>query len=116
MQPSATRRVHPDERVRARCSRAVATRLMSYDHHVVWVDGRPAVLITYPLLEVELSQLPEPIWCEASLTHAAGHPTAPAEIQAIARALSWEPSVPGVSHAAGTRSPPPTPEGPVEPQ
>ncbi len=101
-----TRRQHPDERVRAACSRAVAATLRANDHHVVWINGRPAVLLTYPLLEVDLSQAPEPIWCEASLSYAAGHPTASAEALALARTLDWTPCVMGdrdASEQMGTR-------------
>jgi len=89
------RRAHPDERLRAPCTRELVRRLLPFDHHIVWLQGRPAVLLTYPLLELDVDRAPEPIWCEASVTYAAGHPTAPAEIQAIARLLPWEPAVTG---------------------
>jgi len=91
------RRRHRDERVRTRCTRGVAERLRTFDHHVVWLDGRPAVLITYPLLELDLDLAPEPIWCEASLTYAAGHPTAPPEIQSLAQGLAWQLVTPGAA-------------------
>ena len=81
---------HPDERWRALCPVDAIELLLRFDHHVVWLDGRPALLLTYAWHEIEVRSRPLP--CEVSFTFAAGHPTAPVDVQEVARSLTWQPT------------------------
>jgi hypothetical protein len=78
---------HPDERWSASCPVDGIALLLQYDHHVIWLGGRPAVLLTYAWHEVE--DRSAPLRCEVSFAFAKGHPTAPPEVQALAGSLSW---------------------------
>ena len=79
----ALRARYPDERWVGACARADAALLLRYDHHVVWVDGRPALLLTYAWAVEGLDALPEPLAFEVSFTYPRGHPAAPREVQAV---------------------------------
>jgi len=81
--PIALRERYPDERWTATCPRADAARLLHYDHHVVWIDGRRALLLTSPWAVTGLEAVPEPLTFEVSFTYPRGHRTAPADVQAI---------------------------------
>lgn len=85
---------YPDERWRASCPRAAAALLLRYDHHVVWIDGRRALLRTYHWAAEPLSDAAELLPFEVSFTYATGHPSAPAEVQAIVDGLAFVPPGP----------------------
>lgn len=87
--PAAQR--HPDERWRALCPPEFIEQFLRYDHHVVWLEGRPAVLLTYPWHEIDPFPPAHALPLEVSFTFAAGHPPAPPELRAIAQALAWTP-------------------------
>ena len=74
---------YPDERWTGRCSRDVAAILVRYDHHTVWIQGRPALLLTYHWHQGPLSEQDEPLSFRLSFTYARGHPAAPKDIQEL---------------------------------
>ncbi len=80
---------YPDERARAICPANAVELLLRFDHHTVWVNGRRALLRTYPWAG-EPSHDPDtgrPF--EVSFTYAAGHPSAPPEVQAVVDGLAF---------------------------
>ena len=82
---------HPDERWVGSCSRDVASILLRYDHHTVWLQGRPALLLTYHWNAAPLAEQAEPLPFTVSFTFARGHPAAPAEVQALVASLELQP-------------------------
>jgi hypothetical protein len=82
---------YPDERRRAACPREFAALLLRYDHHVVWVGGRPALLRTYHWAEMAPSEWPAELELEVSFTYAPGHPYAPDEVRGVVDTLSFSP-------------------------
>jgi hypothetical protein len=80
---------YPDERWVATCPRADAALLLRYDHHTVWIQGRPALLRTYHWAATPLDEQPDPLQFEVSFTYAAGHPNAPAPVQAVTDRLTF---------------------------
>jgi hypothetical protein len=82
---------YPDERRRSRCPRTAAPLLLRYDHHVVWLDGRAALLLTYRWAEQSPDSWPDELPFEVSFTYAPGHPAAPAEVQRIVETLTFSP-------------------------
>jgi hypothetical protein len=79
---------YPDERARARLPREYAALLRKYDHHVVWIGGRAALLLTYQWdLEPEDDEALR--FVEVSFTYPKGHPTAPPEVQAAIDLLEF---------------------------
>ena len=74
---------YPDERWRATCTPEDVAILLRYDHHVVQIEGRPALLLTYHLAaESAVDQRAAPSF-EISFTYARGHPAGPASVQAV---------------------------------
>ena len=88
---TADRTKYPDERARAICPRANAPLLLRFDHHVVRVQGRPALLRTYHWATDAATDWPAELPFEVSFTYATGHPTAPAEVQQVIEALAFTP-------------------------
>jgi hypothetical protein len=86
---------YPDERARAHAPPATRSLLRRYDHHVVRVDRRQALLLTYHWDDdVEQNErlagdLLLPV--EVSFTYPDGHPAAPADVQAIVDSLTFTP-------------------------
>lgn len=78
---------YPDRLVAA-CSRDQAAILASFDHHRVWVGGRDGVMLTYEWL---LEDASEPLLLTVVPRHAAAHPPAPPEIQAVIDQLTFAP-------------------------
>ena len=70
-----------DERVTLSCSRGDAEDFLRYDHHVVWIGDRPALILTYHWNEKPLKEFGEPLEFYLSFTYAPGHPAAPNTIQ-----------------------------------
>ena|SRR5689334_1594419 len=78
-----------DERWIAECSATDADLLADYDHHVIRVEGRRGVLITYHFRGSRQStQRPH---LQVSFAHPDGHPDAPATVQAIVDLLAFRP-------------------------
>jgi len=91
---------YPDERWTGTCSRADAELLLRYHHHVVWIDGRPALLLTYSWAADGLGAQPEPLVFAVSFTYPRGHPAAPREVQALIERLTFAPVDPHQSETA----------------
>jgi hypothetical protein len=85
----ALRSRYPDERWVGTCSREAAALLLRYDHHVVWVSGRAALLLTYAWAAEGLEAHTEPLAFTISFTYASGHPAAPHEVQALVDGLTF---------------------------
>lgn len=71
----------------ALCPPEEAALLLPYNHHIVRVNNRPGVLVTYPYLT--LSKLTQPIEFQVVFDHVAGHPPAPDKVQAIIDSLDF---------------------------
>ena len=79
--------VYPDQAV-ALCSRQQAELLVPYDHHVVRVDARAGVMLTYEWLPFDEHSGP---FVLTVVFHSADkHPSAPAEIQSIVEGLRFQ--------------------------
>ena len=89
--PDALRERYPDERWAGTCSREAAAFLVRYDHHVVRVRGREALLLTYHWSFESLDAKPEPFRFEVSFTYPSGHPSAPREVQLLVDQLTLVP-------------------------
>ena len=85
---------YPNERARSLAPRALRPLLRRYDHHVIRVERRPALLLTShwdAVEEADALARADLLPFEISFTYAAGHPHAPAEVQAIADSLTFTP-------------------------
>ena len=85
--PSHFNRINPDQSV-AICIREQAEKLVNYDHHVVKVNGRAGVMLTYEWMPVEEHQ--GPFLLTVVFHHILGHPSAPEEVQALVSELSFQ--------------------------
>ncbi len=83
---SSFNRINPDQAV-AICTRDQAEQLVNYDHHVVDVNGRKGVMLTYEWMPLE--EHPGPFLLTVVFHYVEGHPAAPAEIQALVNGLSF---------------------------
>ena len=79
--------IHPDQAV-AICTRQQAEKLVDYDHHVVQVNGRAGVMLTYEWMP--LVEHTGPFLLTVVFHYAEKHPPAPGEIQAIVDGLSFQ--------------------------
>jgi hypothetical protein len=79
--------IHPDQAI-AICSREQAELLVNYDHHVVRVDSRTGVMLTYEWMPLE--EHPGPFLLTAVFRYTEKHPPAPAEIQSIVDGLRFQ--------------------------
>jgi hypothetical protein len=79
--------VYPDQAV-ALCTRQQAEQLINYDHHVIQMDGRAGVMLTYEWMPLE--EHPGPFLLTVVFHYAEKHPLAPNEIQAIVDELSFQ--------------------------
>lgn len=80
---------YPDERSQANCPRGNAALLLRFDHHVVRVEGRPALLRTYHWAADPPGAWPAELLLEVSFTYATGHPAAPDEVQRVVDTLAF---------------------------
>ena len=79
--------IYPHQAV-AICPRDQATQLAAYDHHVVQVNGRPGVMLTYEWMPVE--EHSGPFVLTVVFHHAEKHPRAPEAVQSIVDGLSFQ--------------------------
>lgn len=70
------------------CTREQAEQLARYDHHVVNVNDRPGVMLTYEWMPVEENT--GPFVLTVVFQYAEKHPRAPEEIQRIVDKLSFQ--------------------------
>ena len=75
----------------APCSRAQAAQLMRFDHHVIQVQGRPAVMLTYHWTNAYEEGFSGPFPLLALFYHTERHPAAPPEVQALVDQLHFQP-------------------------
>lgn len=80
---------YPDERWAATCPPSMVPLLLRYDHHVVVIRGRSALLLTYHWASDAPVDASNPRRLEVSFTYAAGHPTAPPNVQAAVDQLTF---------------------------
>ena len=79
--------IYPNQAV-AICTREQAEQLVNYDHHVVRVNGRDGVLLTFNWMPLE--EHTGPFVLTVVFHHAEKHPRAPAEIQSLVDGLTFQ--------------------------
>jgi hypothetical protein len=79
--------VYPNQAI-AICTRSQAEQLVDYDHHVVLVDGRPGVMLTYTWMPLE--EHTGPFVLTIVFHHTEKHPPAPQEVQAVIDGLKFQ--------------------------
>lgn len=79
--------IYPNQAV-AICTREQAEQLVNYDHHVIHVNGRAGVLLTYEWMPLE--EHTGPFVLTVVFHHAEKHPPAPENIQAIVDGLRFQ--------------------------
>jgi hypothetical protein len=84
--PKPFNQLYPDQAI-AICTREQAQQLVKYDHHVVEVNGRSAVMLTHEWMPVE--EHAGPFVLTVVFHHVEKHPAAPGAIQAIVDGLSF---------------------------
>lgn len=85
--PKPFNQIYPNQAI-AICTREQAQQLVSYDHHVVDVNGRTGVMLTYEWMPVE--EHAGPFVLTVVFHHAENHPSASQEIQAIVDGLTFQ--------------------------
>jgi len=85
--PSNFNQIHPNQAV-AICPREQAEQLAPYDHHVVNVNGRPGVMLTYEWMPVE--EHTGPFILTVVFHHTEKHPRAPETVQSIVDGLHFQ--------------------------
>ena len=85
--PKSFNQIYPNQAV-AVCTRTQAEQLVKYDHHVVAVNGRPGVMLTYEWMPVE--EHTGPFVLTVIFHHAEKHPRAPQAIQSIVDKLTFQ--------------------------
>jgi hypothetical protein len=85
--PANFNKVYPSQAT-AICTPEQAKGLVDHDHHVVLVDGKPAVLLTHEWLPLEEHHGPYVL--TVVFHHAGQHPVASPEIQTIVDQLKFQ--------------------------
>jgi hypothetical protein len=85
--PKPFNQIYPNQAI-AICPREQAEKLVDYDHHVVDVDGRPGVMLTYGWMPIE--EHSGPFVLTVVFHYAEKHPRAPEVIQAIVDGLKFQ--------------------------
>jgi hypothetical protein len=79
--------IYPNQAV-AICTRTQAIQLVEFDHHVVEVNRRPGIMLTYEWMPVE--EHTGPFVLTVVFQHAEKHPRAPQAIQSIVDELTFQ--------------------------
>ena len=79
--------IYPN-RATAVCTREQAEQLVSYDHHVIHVEGRPGVMLTYDWMPLE--EHTGPFVLTVIFQHTEKHPRAPEAVQSVVEALHFQ--------------------------
>jgi hypothetical protein len=87
--PQSFNRIYPNQAV-AICTREQVQQLVNYDHHVVEVNGRAGVLLTYRAAWMPIEEHAGPFLLTIVFHHAEQHPRAPEEIQSIVDDLKFQ--------------------------
>jgi hypothetical protein len=85
--PKPYNQIYPTQAV-AVCTREQAQQLIDYDHHVVQVNGRPGVILTYEWMPVE--EHAGPFVLTVVFQHVEKHPRAPEVVQSIVDGLTFQ--------------------------
>jgi hypothetical protein len=85
--PKPFNQIYPSQ-ASALCTRAQAAQLVAYDHHVVDVNGRAGVLLTFEWMPME--EHAGPFVLTVVFHHAEKHPRAPEAIQSIVDELNFQ--------------------------
>ena len=86
-QSSNFNQIYPDQAITI-CTHEQAEQLANYDHHVVNVNGRAGVMLTYEWLPLE--EHTGPFLLTVVFRHAEKHPLAPENIQAVVDGLRFQ--------------------------
>jgi hypothetical protein len=79
--------IYPNQAI-AICAREQAEQLVNYDHHVVHLNGRAGVMLTYKWMPIE--EHTGPFVLTVVFHHAEKHPRAPQEIQSLVDGLQFQ--------------------------
>ena len=85
--PKSFNQIYPNQAI-AICTREQAEQLVSYDHHVVQVDDRAGVMLTYEWMPAE--EHSGPFVLTVVFHHAEKHPRAPEAVQAVVDELRFQ--------------------------
>jgi len=85
--PKPLNQMYPNQAI-AICTREQAEQLVDYDHHVVHVDDRAGVMLTYEWMPVE--EHSGPFVLTVVFHYTEKHPRAPEAIQAIVDELKFQ--------------------------
>ena len=85
--PKPFNQIYPSQAI-AICTREQAEQLVDYDHHVIQVDGRTGVMLTYGWMPME--EHSGPFVLTVVFHHAEKHPHAPEAIQTIVNELKFQ--------------------------
>lgn len=85
--PKPFNQIYPNQAI-AICTREQAEQLADYDHHVVHVDDRPGVMLTYEWMPVEEHSGPFVLTVVFHRTEK--HPHAPEAIQVVVNELKFQ--------------------------
>lgn len=85
--PKPFNQISPNQAV-AICTREQAEQLVVYDHHIVRVDDRPGVMLTYEWMPLE--EHSGPFVLTVVFHHVEKHPRAPEAIQTIVDELTFQ--------------------------
>ena len=81
--------IYPNQAI-AICTRQQAERLANYDHHVVNVNRREEIMLTYREAWMPIEDHAGPFVLTVVFHHAEKHPPAPQEIQSIVDKLTFQ--------------------------
>ena len=85
--PQPFNQIYPNQSI-AVCTREQAEQLVKYDHHVVEVNGRVGVMLTYEWMPVEAHT--GPFVLTVVFHHTEKHPRVPQGIQSIVDELRFQ--------------------------
>ena len=85
--PRPFNQIYPNQAV-AICTREQAEQLVDYDHHVIRVEGRAGVMLTYPWMPIQ--EQSGPFVLTVVFHHAEKHPRAPEAVQAVVDELKFQ--------------------------
>ena len=87
--PKPFNQLYPSQAI-AICTREQAEKLVNYDHHVIQVDGRPGVMLTYREAWMPVEEHSGHFVLTVVFHHTEKHPHAPEAIQAVVDELKFQ--------------------------
>ena len=85
--PQPFNRIYPNQAI-ALCTREQAEQLVDFDHHVINVNSRVGLMLTYEWMPIE--EHAGPFVLTVVFHHAEKHPRAPQKIQSIVDELTFQ--------------------------